>query len=47
MTIFKVHFKEQTIEIDGSDYSGHCETPEEAEFYAVSRLEADSVEVEL
>ena len=47
MTIFKVHFKEQTIEINGDDYDGHCNTPKDAEFIAISQIEADGVEVEL
>lgn len=45
MTIFRVHFKEQTVEINGDDYDGHCTTAQDATFYAMSRLEPDDVEV--
>lgn len=40
---FVVHFPEQTIEVD--DMDGHCTDKESAEFFASSKVEADSVEV--
>jgi hypothetical protein len=44
---FIVHFPEQTIIIDSETYHGHCNDKETAEFYASSRVVADSVEEEL
>ena len=43
--IYKIHFPEQTIEINDEDYDHRVENREIAEFYASGKVIADSVEV--